>query len=132
MSIQEARKDGVQTHLGIVTAGFPNLFFLLGPDTGLGHHSVVFMIESQVRYVMECLRLLSRTGAQAMEVRPEARRAFDARLHRRLDPLVRNAGGCRSWNLDEHGVNRTVRPGFTFEYWARTRRVKPGAFRLIR
>ncbi|MFB4266181.1 flavin-containing monooxygenase [Nonomuraea sp. GTA35] len=131
LKLQEAWRDGIEAYLGITTAGFPNLFFLLGPNTGLGHNSVVFMIESQARYVVECLRLLSRTQAVAVDVRPQAQRAFNDRLRARLDPLVWNAGGCRSWYLDEHGVNRTIWPGFTFEYWARTRRVKPGAYELI-
>ncbi|MEU6712823.1 NAD(P)/FAD-dependent oxidoreductase [Nonomuraea sp. NPDC046802] len=131
LKIQDAWQDGVEAYYGITTSGFPNLFFLLGPNTGLGHTSVVFMIESQVHYVMECLRLLSRTRARAVDVRPDAQRAFNRRLRARLDPLVWNAGGCRSWYLDEHGVNRTIWPGFTFEYWARTRKVKPGAFELI-
>ncbi|MFG1703689.1 flavin-containing monooxygenase [Nonomuraea sp. M3C6] len=131
LKIQDAWQDGIEAYYGITTAGFPNLFFLLGPNTGLGHNSVVFMIESQVRYVMDCLRLLSRTQARAIDVRPGAQRAFNRRLHERLDPLVWNAGGCKSWYLDEHGVNRTIWPGFTFEYWARTRKVKPGAYELI-
>ncbi len=131
VKIQDAWRDGIETYYGIATAGFPNLFFLLGPNTGLGHNSVVFMIESQVRYVVECLRLLSRTGARALDVRPERQRAFNRRLRERLDPLVWNAGGCTSWYLDEHGVNRTIWPGFTFEYWARTRKVKPEAYELI-
>ncbi|MFI6900466.1 flavin-containing monooxygenase [Nonomuraea sp. NPDC050394] len=129
--IQDAWQDGIETYYGIATAGFPNLFFLLGPNTGLGHNSVVFMIESQVRYVMNCLRLLSRTQARAIDVKPGHQRTFQDRLHRRLDPLVWNSGGCKSWYLDEHGVNRTVWPGFTFEYWARTLRVDPAAYDLI-
>ncbi|MEU0566626.1 NAD(P)/FAD-dependent oxidoreductase [Nonomuraea sp. NPDC005983] len=131
LKIQDAWQDGIETYYGITTSGFPNLFFLLGPNTGLGHHSVVFMIEAQVRYVMSCLRLLSRTQARAVDVRPERQRAFNRRLQERLDPLVWNAGGCRSWYLDEHGANRTIWPGFTFEYWARTRKVKPDAYELI-
>ncbi|MEU8250849.1 NAD(P)/FAD-dependent oxidoreductase [Nonomuraea sp. NPDC048916] len=131
VKIQEAWQDGIETYYGIGTAGFPNLFFLLGPNTGLGHNSVVFMIESQIRYVIDCLRLLSRTRARALDVRPEAQRAFGRRLLERLDPLVWNSGGCDSWYLDEQGVNRTIWPGFTFEYWARTRKVKPGAYELI-
>ncbi|MBB2909843.1 cation diffusion facilitator CzcD-associated flavoprotein CzcO [Streptosporangium becharense] len=130
-TIQEAWRDGVEAYHGVVTAGFPNLFFLLGPNTGLGHNSVVFMIESQVRYVIECLRLLSRTGARALDVRSQAQRHYNDRLRRRLERLVWNEGGCRSWYLDEHGVNRTLWPGFTFEYWARTRKVKPEAYELI-
>jgi cation diffusion facilitator CzcD-associated flavoprotein CzcO len=131
LTIQDAWKDGVEAYYGIATSGFPNLFFLLGPNTGLGHNSVVFMIESQARYVVECLRLLSRTQARALDVRTEAQRAFNRRLRARLDPLVWNAGGCHSWYLDEQGVNRTIWPGFTFEYWVRTRRVRPDAYELI-
>ena len=131
LKIQDAWQDGIEAYHGITTTGFPNLFFLLGPNTGLGHNSVVFMIESQVRYVMDCLRLLSRTGARALDVRPERQREFNRRLRARLDPLVWNSGGCSSWYLDEHGVNRTIWPGFTFEYWARTRKVKPDAYELI-
>ncbi|SEG64494.1 Predicted flavoprotein CzcO associated with the cation diffusion facilitator CzcD [Nonomuraea solani] len=131
LKIQDAWQDGVEAYYGITTSGFPNLFFLLGPNTGLGHQSVVFMIESQVRYIVECLRLLSRTQARAVDVKAGAQRAFNERLRARLDPLVWNAGGCSSWYLDEHGVNRTIWPGFTFEYWARTKRVKPGAYELI-
>ncbi|AQZ66468.1 Cyclohexanone monooxygenase [[Actinomadura] parvosata subsp. kistnae] len=131
LKLQDAWRDGIEAYYGIATSGFPNLFFLLGPNTGLGHTSVVFMIESQVRYVIECLRLLSRTQARAVDVRPRAQRAFNDRLRARLDPLVWNAGGCRSWYLDEQGVNRTIWPGFTFEYWARTRKVRPGAYELI-
>ncbi|MEU4233830.1 NAD(P)/FAD-dependent oxidoreductase [Nonomuraea sp. NPDC026600] len=131
LKIQDAWQDGIETYFGISTAGFPNLFFLLGPNTGLGHNSVVFMIESQVRYVIDCLRLLSKTQARAIDVKPGRQREFNRRLRERLDPLVWNAGGCTSWYLDEHGVNRTIWPGFTFEYWARTRKMKPGAYELI-
>ncbi|GAA0948995.1 NAD(P)/FAD-dependent oxidoreductase [Nonomuraea longicatena] len=130
LKIQDAWRDGIETYYGIATAGFPNLFFLLGPNTGLGHNSVVFMIESQVRYVVKCLRLLSRTQARALDVRPEVQRAFNARLQRRLRSLVWNSG-CASWYLDEQGANRTLWPGFTTEYWARTRRVDPRSFDLI-
>ncbi|WP_433252784.1 flavin-containing monooxygenase [Streptosporangium sp. CA-135522] len=130
--IQEAWQDGIEAYYGITTAGFPNLFFLLGPNTGLGHNSVVFMIESQVRYVVDCLRLLSKTKARALDVRPEVQREFNDRLQNRLHDLVWNEGGCKSWYLDERGVNRTVWPGFTFEYWARTRKVRPEAYEFIR
>ncbi|WP_276206346.1 flavin-containing monooxygenase [Thermoactinospora rubra] len=131
LKIQEAWREGVEAYYGVATAGFPNLFFLLGPNTGLGHNSVVFMIESQVHYVLECLRLLSRTKARALDVRPQHQRSYNDRLQERLRRLVWNEGGCRSWYLDEHGVNRTIWPGFTFEYWARTRRIDPAAFELI-
>ncbi|WP_308209068.1 flavin-containing monooxygenase [Actinoallomurus purpureus] len=124
LKIQDAWADGIEAHHGVTVAGFPNLFMLLGPNTGLGHNSVVFMIESQVRHVLSCLRLLSEKKAEAIEVRADAQRRFNDHLQRRLRRAVWNEGGCTSWYLDEHGVNRTLWPGFTFEYWARTRRAR--------
>jgi cation diffusion facilitator CzcD-associated flavoprotein CzcO len=130
--IQDAWANGIEAHHGITIAGFPNLFMLLGPNTGLGHNSVVFMIESQVQHVLSCLRLLSEEKADAIEVRPGAQRRFNDRLQRRLRKAVWNEGGCKSWYLDEHGVNRTVWPGFSFEYWARTRRARRREYDLSR
>jgi cation diffusion facilitator CzcD-associated flavoprotein CzcO len=132
LKIQEAWADGIEAHHGVTIAGFPNLFFLLGPNTGLGHNSVVFMIESQVQHVLSCLRLLSEEKAESIEVRPAAQRRYNTRLHRRLRKAVWNEGGCKSWYLDEHGVNRTLWPGFTFEYWARTRHARRRDYTLSR
>jgi cation diffusion facilitator CzcD-associated flavoprotein CzcO len=132
VKIQEAWADGIEAHHGVTIAGFPNLFLLLGPNTGLGHNSVVFMIESQVQHVMSCLRLLAEDKADVIEVRPEAQRRFNRGLQRRLRKAVWNEGGCKSWYLDDKGVNRTLWPGFTFEYWARTRRARRRDYVLSR
>jgi cation diffusion facilitator CzcD-associated flavoprotein CzcO len=130
--IQDAWADGIEAHHGITIAGFPNLFMLLGPNTGLGHNSVVFMIESQVQHVLSCLRLLSEEKAEVIEVRPSAQRRFNDELQRRLRKAVWSEGGCKSWYLDDQGVNRTLWPGFTFEYWARTRRARKRDYKLSR
>ena len=137
--IQDAWAGGVEAHLGITVAGFPNFFMLLGPNTGSGHTSVLFVIESQVQHILGCLRRLFRSDASGgtggtggevdagrgtIEVKPAAQQAFNAGLHRRLRKAVWSVGGCRSWYLDEQGVNRTLWPGFSFEYWARTRRAR--------
>jgi cation diffusion facilitator CzcD-associated flavoprotein CzcO len=130
--IQDAWANGIEAHHGITIAGFPNFFMLLGPNTGLGHNSVIFMIESQVQHVLSCLRLLSEDKADVIEVRAAAQRRFNDRLQRRLRKAVWSEGGCKSWYLDEHGVNRTLWPGFTFEYWARTRRARRADYQLSR
>ncbi|WP_216206572.1 flavin-containing monooxygenase [Amycolatopsis aidingensis] len=122
--------EGVQTHYGITVSGFPNLFFLLGPNTALGHNSVVFMIESQARYVVDAIRLADRNRAAALQVRREVQDAFQARIQRKLADGVWTRGGCTSWYLDAKGVNRTIWPGFTWRYWMETRRVEPGDFEL--
>jgi cation diffusion facilitator CzcD-associated flavoprotein CzcO len=132
LKIQEAWADGIEAHHGVTIAGFPNLFFLLGPNTGLGHNSVVFMIETQVQHVLSCLRLLKEEKAETIEVRPAAQRRYNKGLRRRLGKAVWNEGGCKSWYLDENGVNRTLWPGFTFEYWARTRRARRRDYSLSR
>ena len=124
VKLQDVWRGGIEAHYGITVAGFPNLFLLLGPNTGLGHNSVVFMIESQVRHVMSCLRLLARQNAATIEVRAPALRRFNDGIQRRLRRAVWSEGGCKSWYLDADGVNRALWPGFSFEYWARTRRVR--------
>ncbi|SUA48631.1 4-hydroxyacetophenone monooxygenase [Nocardia africana] len=123
--------EGIRTHLGITTAGFPNLFFLLGPNTGLGHNSVVFMIECQIRYIISAIRLADERGAAALEVREPVQRKFNSEIQRKLVKGVWSSGGCTSWYLDAKGVNRTVWPGFTWQYWRRTRKLAASDFGFL-
>lgn len=128
---KEWASEGMRTHLGMSVSGFPNLFFLLGPNTGLGHNSVVFMIESQIRYVSQAIRLVDRSDAEAIGVRSDVQDRFNADIQRRLRKGVWTQGGCTSWYLDAQGVNRTIWPGFTWRYWLQTRKVDPADFELI-
>lgn len=129
---RKLRAGNLEAYRGITAAGFPNLFLLLGPNTALGHTSVVFMIETQIQHVLSCLRLIARDKADAIEVVESAQRRYNDALQRRLRRAVWSEGGCRSWYLDADGVNRTLWPGFTFEYWARTRRARPGDYAILR
>jgi cation diffusion facilitator CzcD-associated flavoprotein CzcO len=124
------RTNGIRTHYGITVAGYPNLFFLLGPNTALGHNSVVFMIESQIRYVAQAMRLVENAGAASLQPRESAQARFQSDIQRKLASGVWTQGGCRSWYLDAHGVNRTIWPGFTWRYWQRTRRLNPAEYEL--
>ncbi|WP_051637339.1 flavin-containing monooxygenase [Rhodococcus sp. UNC363MFTsu5.1] len=124
-------EHGIQTHLGITVAGYPNAFFLLGPNTALGHNSVVFMIEQQIRYVLAAMALVDRSGAEAIAVRPEVQDRFNVDIQAKLSKGVWTNGGCVSWYLDAKGVNRTIWPGFTWQYWLRTRRLDPSDFELV-
>jgi len=130
-SLNVAGRDGrklapetLEAYRGVTVTGFPNLFLLLGPNTGLGHTSVVFMIESQIQHVLSCLRILAKTGADTIEVSEAAQQRYNDALQQRLRRAVWSEGSCDSWYLDATGVNRTLWPGFTFEYWARTRRAR--------
>ena len=110
--------------LGIAMSGFPNFFMLLGPNTGLGHNSVVLMIEAQIRYVMSCLKAMRRQGYSVMDLRPESQSRFGDFLRQRLAPTVWQSGGCRSWYQDpETGENPTIWPGSVVAYRRRTRRL---------
>ena len=114
-------REGVVAHRGIMAADLPNLFFLLGPNTGLGHNSVVFMIESQIRYVAAAIAAVDKLGVQALSPTRTAQDRFNDKLQHDLASTVWNTGGCRSWYLDEHGVNRSLWSGLASEYWLATR-----------
>jgi cation diffusion facilitator CzcD-associated flavoprotein CzcO len=115
--------NGMEAFMGVSVSGFPNMFILNGPNTGLGHNSVVFMLEAQIHYVMEGLRQMREEGIATMEIRRDVEAAFNRRLQQRLSRTVW-ASGCRSWYIDERGRNTTLWPGFTVEYWARTRKFR--------
>lgn len=128
-ALAEAWREGPRAYLGTTVAGFPNLFLLIGPNTGLGHNSMVYMIESQLAYILDCLRIMDRQRLQAVEVRPEAQKGFNDELQRRMRGTVW-ATGCASWYLDARGRNSTLWPGFTREYRRRTRRFDAAEYRL--
>ena len=119
-----------QAYLGTAIAGFPNFFMIIGPNTGQGNNSVINMVEAQVDYVVEALRTVEQRGAATVEVRKDVQRAFNAELESRHDGTVWTDGGCHSWYLTPEGKNPTIWPGWTFEYWWRTRRFRPGDYQL--
>ena len=130
LKLADAWRDGMTAHLGTTVVGFPNLFFLVGPNTGLGHNSIIFMIEAQVRYIMSCLRLVARSRARSIEVRHEAQDRFNQWVQEKSSGSVWLKGGCASWYLDSQGVNRALWPASTLSFWLRMRRVSPADFRL--
>jgi cation diffusion facilitator CzcD-associated flavoprotein CzcO len=130
-SLADAWQPTMQAYQGITVTGFPNLFLLLGPNTGLGHNSVVFMIECQITYLLRALQHLDRTGTAAIEPTPPAQRTFVASVDRRMRGTVWSQGGCRSWYLDANGRNSTLWPGYTWSYWLRTRRFDPDAYAAV-
>jgi cation diffusion facilitator CzcD-associated flavoprotein CzcO len=122
------QKRGIETYLGINVANFPNFSLLLGPNTALGHNSVVFMIEQQAKYVVRLLEEMDARGVRTFEVREAAQQRFNDALQTKLENGIWSTGGCTSWYLDSQGRNRTIWPGFTVSYWWQTRTVDPGAY----
>ena len=125
--------EGPQAYKGTLTAGFPNLFFLMGPNTGLGHNSMVYMIESQIHYVLGALKLVEQQQLQSLEVKQAVQDTFNGKLQGSLGNTVWNAGGCKSWYLHPvSGRNCTVWPGFTWRFRLLTRNFDPAAYHFSR
>jgi len=123
--------DGSPTaYKGATVAGYPNLFFLVGPNTGLGHNSIVFMIESQIGYVAGALETMRRRGARTVDVRPEAQAAYNGELDRMTEGTVWVTGGCSSYYIDRNGHNSTIWPTFTWPFRRRTRQFDEAAYAL--
>lgn len=116
-SLAEVWADGgMASYKGTTTRGFPNLFQLVGANTVLGHSSMVFMIESQLAYVLDAIATMRAHRYAAVEPRRDAQDTWNRDLQRRIRRTVWSTGGCASWYLDDHGRNTTVwpRPTFTF------------------
>jgi cation diffusion facilitator CzcD-associated flavoprotein CzcO len=125
-SLADAWDGSPRAHLGITVAGFPNLCFLLGPNTGLGNNSVLLMMEAQIAYVSRLLRFRAQRGAQAMvEPTPAAQAEFVAEVERAMDGSVWAAGGCASWYIDRTGRNSTLWPGTVRRYQRRVAHFDP-------
>jgi cation diffusion facilitator CzcD-associated flavoprotein CzcO/acetyl esterase/lipase len=122
--LSDAWKDTMTAHLGTTVSGFPNLFLIQGPNTGLGHTSVIYMIEAQVEHIVHALGHMKRVGATSIEPTVEAQKAFVEKIDHDMKGTVWTAGGCQSWYLDRMGRNSTLWPGFTFNF---ARRVAPFA-----
>jgi cation diffusion facilitator CzcD-associated flavoprotein CzcO len=120
-TLAEVWKSGSVSNRGATVAGFPNMFLLVGPNVGVGHTSMVYMIESQVTYVRRALEAMDAEGLEVVETTEEAQQAYRDLIARRSGGTVWLAGGCASWYLDEHGHNTTLWPDFTFRFRRLTR-----------
>ena len=109
--------------------GFPNLFTLVGPNTGLGHTSMLLMIEAQVGLVLRAMRERDRRGARSIEVDAAAQESFNRRVQARSASAVWLTG-CRSWYLDSSGVNRALWPWSTVAFRRRTARLRAEHYRF--
>ena len=129
-SLAEVWQGSPQAYLGTTVSGFPNLLVFYGPNTNLGHSSIVYILESQFAYALDALHTMRLRGATEFEVRPEVQEAYNQEVQERLAESVWNTGGCGSWYFDRNGRNSIQWPGFTFEYRRRTRRFDAESYRL--
>lgn len=111
--------DGPEAYLGTTISGFPNMFTIVGPNTGLGHNSMIYMIESQIHYIGEAIKFMQKENVQAIDVHPAVQAKYNAEIQARLKKTIWTSD-CKSWYLTKSGKNTTLWPGFTFEFRART------------
>ncbi|HET8660118.1 MAG TPA: NAD(P)/FAD-dependent oxidoreductase [Micromonosporaceae bacterium] len=130
-TLADAWTPTMRAYLGTMVAGFPNLFLMLGPNTGLGHTSVVLMMESQLHHIVAALRHMRRTGTRAITPTPEAQERFSAYLDAKLAGTVWTSGGCTSWYLDANGHSPGIWPGFATSFRQRLRRFQPADYQSV-
>jgi cyclohexanone monooxygenase len=123
------RAHGQQAYKGATVHGFPNMVFLIGPNMGLGHSSMVYMAESAINYLDSALRAMDEHGLATFEVRADVEQAYNKRIQRRMKRTIWTRGGCASWYLDKNGNNTTLWPSFTFSFRRMTRRFDLSAYR---
>jgi cation diffusion facilitator CzcD-associated flavoprotein CzcO len=124
-TLAESWGGSPQAHLGLAVSGFPNLFLLLGPNTGLGHNSVLLMIEAQITHLRAALAHRQAEGVQTLEPTSERQQRFIAEVDEGSEGSVWTTGGCLSWYTDATGRNSTLWPGSVRAYQRRLRRFDP-------
>jgi cation diffusion facilitator CzcD-associated flavoprotein CzcO len=125
--LEDAWRDEPRAYLGMSVPGYPNFFMMYGPNTNLGHNSIIFMIECQARYIVDCVRQLAAGGWKWIDVRRAVADAFDRRTQDRLARTVW-ARTDRSWYKTKAGRITNNWSGTTTAYWWKTRRADLGAY----
>jgi len=128
--LEEVWAPGAEAHLGITVSGFPNFFMMYGPNTNLGHNSIIFMIEAQVRYTVQCIQALAQRGLRYLDVKPEIQASYNRELQQALSHTAW-AAGCKSWYKTAAGKVTNNWSSFTVAYWWRTRRPNLDEFNLV-
>lgn len=128
--LNEAWARGAEAHRGVAVAGFPNFFMLYGPNTNLGHNSIIFMIEAQVRYIVTCISALRNARVSYIDVKAESMRAFNEALQKDIGQTVW-AAGCNSWYKTEDGKITNNWSGSTLRFWWEMREPDFQEYRLV-
>lgn len=121
-SLTDAWNPHPRLLMGMMTPGFPNMFFLYGPNTNLGHNSIIFMVECQVRYILKCLKRMQQRNAAAVEPTTEAVDAYNQKLQKKLGQTVW-AGNCNSWYKSDDGAIVNNWSSTATSYWIKSRRI---------
>lgn len=130
LTLDEAWKNGAEAHRTVTIPGFPNFFMLLGPNSALGHNSIIFMVEAQVRYIMQCLKLLIRRDLMFLTARKKAADQYNHDVQNDMKTTIWSAG-CKSWYQDDNGKVVALWPRSSLRFWREMRRMKPSEFEQV-
>ncbi len=131
IDLNDAWRDGAEAYLGTSVAGFPNMFLVVGPNTGLGHSSMILMIEAQVNFILEAVKELKQSGAKFVDIKQETQQQFNKDIQEKLATTVWQSGGCTSWYQTKSGKNVTLWPGFTFDFMKRTATFEKEKYEMV-
>ena len=131
IDLNEAWKNGAEAYLGTTVSGFPNMFLVVGPNTGLGHSSMILMIEAQVKLIMESIKALQQSKAKFIDVKKSAQQEFNDEIQEQLKSTVWQTGGCVSWYQTKNGKNVTLWPGYTFAFMKRTEKFEAEKYEMV-
>jgi cation diffusion facilitator CzcD-associated flavoprotein CzcO len=120
--LQTYWRDGPKAYRGVAAPGFPNMFMLYGPNTNLGHTSIIVMLEAQANYIVRCLERFVTAELDTMEVTDAATEAYNETLQRELSTTVW-ATGCRNW-YGQGGLITANWPHTTAAYRRQMRQVR--------
>ncbi len=118
-------KEYPRAYLGTTLPGFPNLFVVTGPNTGIGHTSAIFVIESQLLYIIKAIQATLNNRKQAIEVTQKAENDYTQHLHKEMEKTVWKFGGCNSWYQSKSGHVIAMYPGFSFSFRMMANNFKP-------
>ncbi len=127
----EWKNKGLEAYRGTTISGFPNLAFILGPNSGLGHSSMIHMMESQTNYIMKYLELLEKTGEHGfLDLKPDVQRDYNEVLHKDFQKTIW-ASGCNSWYVNAEGRNTVLYPRLTMNFRRETKDINRQEYELV-
>ena len=129
VQLKDVLHDAPEAYYGTSVHQFPNLFIMLGPNTGLGHNSMIYMIESQTNYILDAIQKMIKQNIKSIDVRKDVQTKFNEEIQKKLEGTIW-LSGCKSWYLSADGKNHTVWPGFTLEFRNRTKNINLNDYHL--
>jgi len=130
--LREEWKNGAEAYLGTSVAGFPNMFIITGPNTGLGHTSMVLMIESHIQYIASAVKAMREQGLATVDVKRAVQDGYNRRLHDKLSRTIWAVGGCKSWYQTSSGKNVALWPGSTYAFRKQTEQFVVAKYEVTR